>query len=285
MRFWRPIQTVLMGCLLLAAHPALGARLLASHRAVYDLSLIKATDKSGISGITGRMVYEFRGSPCEGYTVTFRFVTRIQTDDNTRLTDQQTTTFEDAAGKTFRFVTKSFVDEVLSKEVRGTATHDAKGQTLVKLEKPQPSSLSLSAAEFPTQQLVDMLGRAERGERFYTANLYDGSDSADRVMATTVVIGKQTALSKDDPEKAALTAVKLDKGAKLDRYWPVTVAYFDTTKDARKEGEETPTYRISFKLLDNGITRDLTMDYGDFSMKGKLVNLALFPQDADTCKR
>jgi hypothetical protein len=285
MRFRRPIQTALVGCLLLGAHPALAARFLAPHRAVYDLSLIKATDKSGITGLTGRMVYEFRGSACDGYTVTFRFVTRIQTDDNTRLTDQQTTTFEDAAGKTFRFVTKSFVDETLNKEVRGTATHDAKGLTLVKLEKPQPSSLSLPAAEFPTQQLIDMLGRAEKGEKFYTVDLFDGSDSADRVMATTVVIGKQAALSGDDPEKAALTAVKLDKAARLDRYWPVTVAYFDTTKEARKEGEETPTYRISFKLLDNGITRDLTMDYGDFSMKGKLVNLALFKPGADSCKQ
>lgn len=285
MRFWRPIQIASMGCLLLGAHPALAARFLAPHRAVYDLSLIKATDKSGITALTGRMVYEFKGSACDGYTVTFRFVTRIQTEDNIRLTDQQTSTFEDAAGKTLRFDTKSFVDETLSKEVSGTATHDAKGLTLVKLEKPAPSSLSLPAAEFPTQQLVDMLGRAEKGDRFYTVNLFDGSDTADRVMATTVVIGKQAGLSKDDPEKPALTAVKLEKPAKLDHYWPVTVAYFDTTKEAKKEGEETPTYRISFKLLDNGITRDLTMDYGDFSMKGKLVNLALLKSNTDSCKQ
>jgi hypothetical protein len=217
--------------------------------------------------------------------VTFRFVTRIQTDDNTRLTDQQTTTFEDAAGKTFRFVTKSFTDDVLNKEVRGTASHDARGLTQVKLEKPEPSSRSLPQAEFPTQQLVDMLQRAEKGETFYTVNLFDGSDSADRVMATTVIIGKQASLSKDDPEKVALTAVKPEKPERLDRYWPVTVAYFDTTGDARKQGEQTPTYRISFKLLDNGITRDLTMDYGDFSMKGKLVNLTLFKPDTDSCKQ
>src|SRR5690242_18978790 len=80
---------------------------LQAHRAVYDLTLSKASDRSGITGITGRMVYEFNGSACEGYTVNFRFVTQIVTNDNTRLTDQQTTTFEDAEGKTFSFVTKS----------------------------------------------------------------------------------------------------------------------------------------------------------------------------------
>ena len=64
--------------------PAFAAQLLAPHRAVYDLALDKASDRSGITGITGRMVYEFNGSACEGYTVTFRFVTRIDTGDTTQ---------------------------------------------------------------------------------------------------------------------------------------------------------------------------------------------------------
>ncbi|TIV06286.1 MAG: DUF1849 family protein, partial [Mesorhizobium sp.] len=100
--------------------PAFAVPALQAHRAVYDLSLDKASDRSGITGISGRMVYEFNGSPCEGYTVKFRFVTQIATNDNaTKLTDQQTTTFEDAEGKTFSFVTKSFVDQNLDKEVKG----------------------------------------------------------------------------------------------------------------------------------------------------------------------
>ena len=116
--------------------PAFAAQLLAPHRAVYDLALDKATDRSGITDITGRMVYEFNGSVCEGYTVTFRFVTRINSGDTTQLTDQQTTTFEDAEGKTFSFVTKTFVDQNLNKETRGTATRDGKG-VKVEIEKPE----------------------------------------------------------------------------------------------------------------------------------------------------
>ena len=69
-----------------------GAVPLAPHRAVYDLALSEATDRSGITGLSGRMVYEFNGSACEGYTVKFRFVTRIETSEVSRLTDQQTTT-------------------------------------------------------------------------------------------------------------------------------------------------------------------------------------------------
>ena len=44
-----------------------------------------------------------------------------------------------------------------------------------------------------------------------------------------------------------------------------------------------PSYRINFKMYRNGVTRDLKMDYGDFSMTGKLVNLQLF--DMPKCKK
>jgi len=269
-------RAVLLPALLMAA-PAFAVPMLQPHRAVYDLSLDKASDRSGITGISGRMVYEFNGSPCDGYTVKFRFVTQIDTRDNSKLTDQQTTTYEDAGGKTFSFVTKSFVDQALDKEVKGTATRQAKG-VKVAIEKPEKSTVELASTQFPTQHLVELIGKAEKGETFYETNLFDGSENADKIMTTTVVVGKRTAADKADPELPALA--KLGK----DKYWPVDIAYFDEAD--KTSGEEVPQYRISFKLHENGITRDLVMDYGDFSMTGKLVNLALFDQAPQkACKR
>jgi len=40
---------------------------------------------------------------------------------------------------------------------------------------------------------------------------------------------------------------------------------------------------MSFKLYENGITRDLTMDYGDFSLEGSLVKLELLKTQQDPC--
>jgi hypothetical protein len=258
----------------LAAAPAAAVPLLAPHRAVYDLALDKASDRSGITGLSGRMVYEFNGSPCEGYTVTFRFVTRIDTSDVSRVTDQQTTTFEDADGKTFSFVTKSFVDQNLDREVRGTATRGSSRLT-VDIEKPEEQKLDLAPTQFPTQHLIELLAKAEKGESFYETSLFDGSEDANQVMTTTVVIGKQAQADKNDPELPALA------GLGKDAYWPVDIAYFD---EAKKGGEEVPEYRISFKMHKNGLTRDLLMDYGDFSMTGKLVNLSLF-ETPKSCKK
>ncbi|RAZ82991.1 DUF1849 domain-containing protein [Mesorhizobium hawassense] len=248
--------------------PAFAVPALQAHRAVYDLSLNKASDRSGITGILGRMVYEFNGSPCEGYTVRVRFIIQVVAKDNTTLIDHQTTTFEDAEGKTFSFLTKSFVDQNLDKEVEGMATRGPKGLK-VDIDKPLKSTLELGATRFPTSHLVEMIDKAEKGENFYQSNLFDGSEDANKVVTTAVVLGEKTDPDKSDPEAPALAKLATDK------YWPVDIAYFD---DAGKGGSDVPEYRVSFKLHENGITRDLVMDYGGFSMTGKLVNLSLFDQ-------
>jgi len=264
----RAAVTFLAATTAISVLPAAAAPILAPHRAVYDLVLDKASDRSGITGLTGRMVYEFNGSSCEGYTVNFRFVTRIKTQEATRLTDQQTTTFEDGEGKNFSFVTKSFVDQSLDKELRGTAVKEPNGLK-VDIEKPAKETVDLAVTQFPTQHLIEVLDKAEKGETFFETNLFDGSEDGDKVMTTTVVVGKPADPDSSDPE------IKADAGLLAkNRYWPVDIAYFDQSDES---GEEVPQYRISFKLHPNGLTRDLEMDYGDFSMKGKLVNLAMLP--------
>lgn len=245
--------------------PAQAAALLAPHRAVYDLSLDQASENTGITGLSGRMVYEFEGSACDGYTVTFRFVTRIDGDESSRLSDMQTTTYEEGDGKSFRFSTKSFVDQQLDKEVRGTATLRA-DETEVRIEKPEPKSVSVARSQFPTQHLLELVEKAKKSESFYETTIFDGSDEGDKVMTTTVVIGRLQDPQSRDPE------LKVMDDLADQRHWPVEIAYFDLSEG---NGEEIPSYRIAFKLYENGITRDLLMDYGEFAMKGQLVDLKM----------
>ncbi|HEY6633068.1 MAG TPA: cell envelope integrity EipB family protein [Rhizobiaceae bacterium] len=243
---------------------------LIQHRAVYDLKLSDASDRSGITGISGRMVYEIRGSACDGYTVRFRYVTQSDTRDASQITDQQTTTFEDAEGKSFSFATKSYTDQNLDKELRGSATREPQG-VKIQIDKPEPKSFELQPTQFPTQHLVDLIHRAKTGETFYETSIFDGSEEADKAMTTTVIVGKQANTANNDPELKALNKLSSEK------FWPVDIAYFDETSEG---GEDTPDYRISFKLYENGLTRDLQMDYGDFVIRGQLVDLAVLEPDA-----
>ena len=249
------------------------ASALLPHRAVYDLELKNASDRSGITGLKGRMVYEFNGSSCEGYTTTFRYVTEIDNGEQLRLTDQQTTTFEAGDGSEFRFLTKSFVDKQLDTETIGNASSGA-GGIAVKLKKPKEEKLALEKSQFPTQHLIELLGKAEKGEKFYETTIYDGSDEADAILSTTVIIGKDDSARVNASDDSA-PMKELGKG----HNWPVSLSYFDEGK----ESGGLPVYQIAFKLYENGITRDLVMDYGDFSMTGKLVDLKVFDASKD-CK-
>lgn len=250
---------------------AAAAQVLVPHRAVYDLSLLEASDRSGIDAVTGRMVYEFNGSPCDGYTVSFRSVTEFSTDDTRRLIDQQVATFEDPERDQFSFVTKSFVDRDLDKEVKGTAQGKTDGIT-VELEKPEEGTVDLGKARFPAAHMLDLLQRARRGERFYETAIYDGAEDADQVMVTTVIIGARRMTSADDVEAPVIGALAKEA------YWPVSIAYFD---DPNPQEDSAPSYRIGFKLYDNGVARDMVTDYGDFQLKGRLVDLRIL--DAPAC--
>jgi hypothetical protein len=260
---------VVAGCLSLPPAFAASPAPLVPHRAVYDLQLADAEERSGISGVYGRMVYEMRGSACDGYTVNFRFLTRIDTEEFSRITDQQASTYEDIDAGTFRFLNRSYVDEVLDREVSGVARH-GEGGVVVELTEPAEMRLTLDPAKFPTEHMVEMIEKAKAGERFYQSHIFDGSEDADQVLLTTTVIGEEETPPKNRGEGEG--DIEAAGPIADEPYWPVTVAYFSELD----VGDQTPQYQVSFKLYDNGVTRDMVMDYGDFALAGELVGLELF---------
>ena len=50
--------------------------------------------------------------------------------------------------------------------------------------------------------------------------------------------------------------------------WPVSIGYFE-----EQTGDLTPSYQIDFRLYDNGVSRELLIDYGNFSVQGTLTAL------------
>ncbi|MBT9370231.1 cell envelope integrity EipB family protein [Rhizobium sp. CSW-27] len=271
------LASVLMaGSLLAAVSPARagmeGARTLIPHRAVYDLKLKDVSERSGIEGMYGRMVYEFTGSACAGYTTHFRFVTRVDTGEDMRLTDQQTTTFENLKAGSFRFDTKSFTDDKLDRQVTGEASDEATG-IKVALAKPDARQVELTPAQFPTEHMLEVIDNARKGKRFFEERLFDGSEDGDQSLLTTTVIGKQQMPAADDADAGNAGEFAGQP------YWPVTIAYYDEDQKT----DSVPIYRMSFKLYENGITRDLTMDYGDFVLSGTLSKLEVLGTPASNC--
>jgi hypothetical protein len=253
--------------LLLTGAPAVGAVTLVPHRAVYDLALVKDRPNAESTGsMTGRMVFEFTGAPCEGYTVNFRFVVEATAPEgSTTVTDLRTSSFEGGEGDSYQFLSQTYSNQVLSEEVKGSARRDD-GDISVTLTAPKPSEVRLGGNPyFPTQHLAAVIEAAKEGKTVYEHAVYDGSDAGERLYRTTAVIGS----AREGAPAGAEAAI-----GQLKR-WPVTIAYFA----AAGTGDQTPEYAVAFDLWENGVSTDLTMDYGDFALNGRLTRYEALPAE------
>jgi hypothetical protein len=240
---------------------------LVPHRAIYEMSLDDARTASGITGIDGRMVFEFTGSECDGYSLNMRMVTQMtDSQGQTNLTDLRSSTWEQGDGQKFRFQSAQYLNDKLGDVTVGRASRDTPGAAVkVKISQPARGELDLSdKVLFPTQHSLALIDAAQSGQPMLQAQLYDGSEKGQKVYETTAIIGKQIAPGADQN----LEAVAKEKGLAELVSWPVSIGYFEP-----KAGDLTPSYQIDFRLYANGVSRELLIDYGDVSIHGTLTSL------------
>ena len=244
---------------------------LVPHRAVYDLSLGATRGNTQVVGVRGRILYDFDGSACEGYSLQFRQVSELDSGEGKVATsDLRSTTWEGGDAKSFKFTSENFLDQNLVDSVDGHAEHGAKA-TAVDLIKPEHKVLDIDAGVvFPTEHMVRVIAAARAGKTILDFPVYDGSDTGEKVYDTLTVIGR--AIGPDE-RKLADAAADEPKLAAVAR-WPVTISYFETGRPS-KSGEQTPVYAIGFELYENGISRALSLDYNDFVVVGKLSSLEI----------
>jgi hypothetical protein len=222
-----------------------GAVNLAPHRAVYDLSLAKSGGSRGVESARGRIALDFGGDACEGYELKYRQVTVLESGETGgRTADLRTTTFEDGDGRSFR------------------------------LRRPKRDSFPIAGDTlFPSAHMKRLIEAARAGETTVGVKVFDGSDDGRKVYDTLAVIGRRIEPGAVEGEPAS-NHETLAKTAR----WPVTLSYF-----APGDGERTPIYVISFEMYENGVSRALTLDYGEFALKGAVQSIEMLPPSA--CQR
>jgi hypothetical protein len=239
---------------------------LVAHRAIYEMTLDDARSASGITGIDGRMVFEFTGSPCDGYSLNMRMVTEMtDSQGQTNLTDLRSSTWEQGDGQKFRFQSAQYLNDKLGDVTIGRASRTGPNADVkVKISQPAAGELDLPAQVlFPTQHSLALIEAALAGQSLFQARIYDGSEKGRKVYDTTAYIGKMVKPGGDKLEPAAEEKRLGDLAS-----WPVSISYFEP-----KGGDLTPSYQIDFRLYANGVSRNLLIDYGDFSIHGTLTSL------------
>jgi hypothetical protein len=249
------------------------------HQALYELSLLKSRGSNSINSARGRILYNFTGSACEGYTSEFRQVSEMNSGEGKMtLSDLRSTSWEDGEGKSYRFKIDSRMNDTDSNPVDGIAERTGDHIT-VKLKQPQAKTFALDGSTvFPTEQIQRIIAAAKEGKSLLELTVYDGSDNGEKVFNTLSVIGQPIPGDRTIPSPDPSTQ---NDAMKSMTRWPVTVSYYE--HDAKpSDGEQTPVYAMSFELFENGVSRALVLDYNDFVISGALGKFDV--KDSKPCK-
>ena len=248
------------------AHAAANASFLA-HQALYELKLLKARGGASINSANGRILYNFSGSACEGYSSDFRQVSELDSGEGKNtLSDLRSTSWEDGAGKSYRFKIDTRMNDGDPAVIDGMAERNGDHVT-VKLKQPVVKTFDLDGATvFPTEQIQRIVTAAKDGKSVLELSVYDGSDTGEKVYNTLTVIGApipgDRVIATPDPSTDSDAMKSMTR-------WPVTVSYYDQGTKTNA-GEQTPVYAMSFELYENGVSRSLVLDYNDFVISGTM---------------
>ena len=234
---------------------------LAAHRATYDLTLDDARG-GNITGVTGTMAYEVTDA-CDGWAVRQRLQMTLSNRDGQ---DVQMVsdylTWESKDGKQLRFHMKQTTDATVTEQVEGEASMtEAGGPGEIHYTTPADKTVTLPAGTlFPMTHTAAIIAAAESGKKFLTLPLFDGTGE-DGAQNTSVFISNWTGPSPAPfPELAALPSGH------------VRVAFFP-----RKDTATSPDYEVGMRYWANGVADDLTMDFIDFAVDGKLATFTMPP--------
>jgi hypothetical protein len=242
---------------------------LVSHRAIYELKLVETRGKRTLAAARGLIVYDFSGNDCEGYVLQFRQVTELDSGEGRlAVSDLRSTTWEDGPAKGYRFHFQNFLNENLVEAVDGRAER-LTDVVQIHLSKPAEKRLDVAAdVAFPTEQMRKIIAAARLHQPVLELSVYDGSETGEKIYNTLTIIGQAISPEERKPTDASAGTPALSSL----RRWPVTISYFDKSS---ARGEQTPTYSITFELFENGVSRALQLDYGDFVVAGELKTIEL----------
>ncbi|WP_421694934.1 EipB family protein [Aestuariivirga sp.] len=268
------MKTVLPFLAALFVAGAADAATVAPHRAIYDLTLLRANEGASLQSAAGKLAFEIDGSTCEGFTVNFRMATKYRPDEgDVTVIDTMTTTYESPGATELRHQLKETVDGAVKDTGRIKVTRasaDAEGQGVLSTKPNEPFAIPAGAA-LPMQHQLRLMALGEAGGGRDSSIVFDGSDGEKSFRAISFV-GRQKppgSIVRDTANPAAAPLKTL--GA-----WPITVSYY-----ALDGKTEEPEYQVSFDMYENGVATGLVLDYGDFALGGTLSQLTLL--DKQSC--
>lgn len=250
---------------------------LLSHRAIYKVSLADNNRNKGqVSDVSGRMVTEWQRT-CDGIIAEQRIVTDMLDEAGDKsVSDISASSWESLDGLRFRFSMRQRLDNELMAEYDGNSKLDsAGGPGLAVMRKPEEKTIKLPAGvQFPSGYMESLIEAARAGNRRLPGQVFDGTSESD-YYAVVAAIGSGMTIKAAQQAEVTGDAAGVHKSVKEAvkdlTWWPVQVSYYSL-----KSNEGLPEFEMAFRLYDNGVSSDLTLDYGAFALFAALQRIETY---------
>jgi hypothetical protein len=208
------------------------------------------------------MLYELIDA-CESWTTRQRFSMTLRNREGTELeTGSDYATLESMDGRTLRFSLVQVTQGAVSSRVVGQAELGADGSGVARYSEPEAKELPIPPGTLlPNTHTIAALNAARAGQRLLVAPIFDGT-TADGAQQTTTFLSPW-----QGPQPIAEAPSLSTLGSSRMR-----IAFFEPDAE-QAGGASTPSYEVSLRYFENGVANDMIMDFGDFTVRAKLVRL------------
>lgn len=255
-----------LAALTLASSTALAA--LESHRAAYRLKLDQSNRMTGLAGVDGGLVIEWKRA-CDGWLSHQRLGFIASTESGVGFShDVRFSSWEAADGSEMRYTVRSFEGDQLREEYMGEASIDSfESGGVASFTRPDRKEVDLPPGTvFPADHFNRILAEADGGGSFISHEVFDGW-GFDALTQVTSVIGQ---LRPYEPSNDQELTANSDA-----RAWPVSMAYYN-----KSDGSDLPEFEAKFMLTEDGVLQELLLDYGDFRLKATLAEFERLDEPA-----
>ena len=267
---------VLLSCLFAAAALLSGGALaqgllvgpaeMLPHRAAYVLTLERVREGATVAAARGAMLFEVADA-CEGWATRQRFSMEITDRDGEQIASvTDYATFESRDGTRLRFSLVQRTNDSESKRIAGEARLGSDGAGSVTYTDPAAREVALPRGTLlPMRHTIEALRAAARGERLLVAPLFDGTTEEGAQDSTTLILAVLP--PERHPRFAVLSGLP---SARL------RVAFFEPGPPAG--GAAVADYEVSLRYFANGVADEVLMEFGEFSLRGRLERLEELPR-------
>jgi hypothetical protein len=239
----------------------------ALHKALYDFRMVSVQSGAGITGIDGRMYYE-QDDNCDAWTTEHRFRVEYQYPERRPVENtSHYVAFESKDLSQFYFSSEREEDGATVEQLRGAIEKNADGTA--KADYARPGNLSYPLPKgymLPTQQTNEVVRHARKGDTFFDAIMFDGTD-ADGPVEVNTWIGKK--VTPEEIKKIVDDHKDIDASLLIPEAWHVRMAVFPL----KEKDTMSSSYEMDMILHANGVVSWSLVDYKTFKVEQKLLAL------------